>query len=765
MCPICLPAPTVPGWSRTTSWTVRSRLLSSAVWSGGSRDLTGFEELSQREHYRQTLLACTDDKDPVVHAIVRWARRDGSMIDVLAPGVHPRFDHFKTMITEAAATAAPRHPHPNQAANGYMTGLPVWVTADDREVWVAPECGNYALFTRPVDKTIDPLASLLRAKTAKDWPAGPRVLLGLVDRAALHRSVADAIARAIDAGVDILAQCLDSDFWFDDASYGAEVFDEDGVLLDGRRRDIDPAGFGSPVSAAAERVDVGSAYAVEAQALRRLLAQAEQEAAVLMAGLLVLAGTPDQTMPDPNVPPWPLPTPGGIPAGPSVVAAGALKVATQQVNDAYTKVEELKLSVAAFDDLAASPGPPTVAPTAQIDDLHLLTDMLVTLRTEKFGSARAVRLWHKLIPRFRATMDDGYFRWELDLVVRLPGGHQHKVGPITGKVVTNARRDLEGDADPDTTGPSTAESGTPSAPDPDNWAFVVTRHVCTVSLDTTPLHDGIGLRHRPGAKVRNSPSAKLHLQATEYLTQFLGRRAAVAAISCPVLAIRTMIWNLAFRDHPQHRVPETLPDVTEEYRAILTDVYDNNPTLRLRNYHDIKKNRQPLLDFVIAAGGELDVTALADAFINDGGVDDKPNRYGRTPREKALVTSLKEHHTSFTPILEPVQREDSANPAYAQITGYRARTCPHCADEGVEQYVDMVLRVPEVPTGLMCSRCLKVPVTGSPVYPTIYRDLPEILATPLPPMRRERESTPRTRSKPSRRAGRAAPRTRLTTSD
>lgn len=107
--------------------------------------------------------------------------------------------------------------------------------------------------------------------------------------------------------------------------------------------------------------------------------------------------------------------------------------------------------------------------------------------------------------------------------------------------------------------------------------------------------------------------------------------------------------------------------------------------------------RQRVVDFVLANGGRMSVSTLQASAI-------RSHRYDLYSIDDGRVGSAVLRRAGRW-------RKGTATPDRR----LEVIKCPHC-----DGYASVVVLVPEVPTGVICPDCRRMPIHGSPVFPELY---------------------------------------------
>lgn len=171
--------------------------------------------------------------------------------------------------------------------------------------------------------------------------------------------------------------------------------------------------------------------------------------------------------------------------------------------------------------------------------------------------------------------------------------------------------------------------------------------------------------------------------------------AAHALLGSPLTVRATVIAHLLGDPAPE--------GVDPEWASVLLDAYRSGRS-RQREWNEPARDRQAVLDYLSANGPTL---------LEDLGV--KMNLRSNARTFDALIRDPDGTWFGVTTV-ERFFVESSRNDG--QRVRVSLRTCPHCGGK-----VDIVARVRECPTGLLCSACLRMPTCGSPEFPEVYRSL------------------------------------------
>lgn len=209
------------------------------------------------------------------------------------------------------------------------------------------------------------------------------------------------------------------------------------------------------------------------------------------------------------------------------------------------------------------------------------------------------------------------------------------------------------------------------------------------------------LAHREEAALRRyaedqQPDSALlpHAAAALKARGVVGRGAAPALLGAPLTVRATVI---------AHLLGEPAPDVDPQWAELVKATYlDDRPGQR--EWNEPARDRQPVLDYLSVNGSTLleDLGSHLSLRANLRNFDDMI----RNPDGTWLgVTNVERFFV-----------DASSNAGQRVRVGLR--TCPHCGGK-----VDIVARVRECPTGVLCSACLRMPTSASPEFPECYRTL------------------------------------------
>jgi hypothetical protein len=145
-------------------------------------------------------------------------------------------------------------------------------------------------------------------------------------------------------------------------------------------------------------------------------------------------------------------------------------------------------------------------------------------------------------------------------------------------------------------------------------------------------------------------------------------------------------------------------DVDPGFRGLLMAAYAGESTSSQFNWNAPNSLRQDLLD-VLSHEGAVEREELGRRF--------EAQLAGRD-----LDALLRAKDGTWLGIAQLDRHFVAASKDGGQKVTVQCRVCPHCGGR-----VDIVARVRECPSGLLCSGCLRMPVAGSPEFPDCYRTL------------------------------------------
>lgn len=369
------------------------------------------------------------------------------------------------------------------------------------------------------------------------------------------------------------------------------------------------------------------------------------------------------------------------------VSEAMLEAHAQAENALWVEVSSLQRRLESLAEPEPEPEPAFFDPAAF--DLDVVLEVLAWLAQTEMTKKEAVAQLQALIPEFRVVQVSTFFV-EFSVKFLLPGA-DGTVGKCTAPILGRVR----------TAGALT--------PDGTTKAQAITEYLCVDSLFAGDLHTG-SPRSVPGRKAALTKEELARHAAQRQLVHLgMTKQSAWNLLTCPLLPLRTIVWSL-LNDLP---IDNAALGVDDPYIELVRQTFLSGRDLKVQRYGSDRRPRQALLDVILEAGGLIkNHDLLAKSYLAD-----TPNKQKALSLLSSRLNHCPEQRQKFTGY---VRRGNDRL--------YAPRTCPHCEAEGKHSFLDMVVWVPEVKSGLLCSRCLRQPTENSIIYPDFYRGLPSKLA-------------------------------------
>lgn len=385
---------------------------------------------------------------------------------------------------------------------------------------------------------------------------------------------------------------------------------------------------------------------------------------------------------------------------PSANATGRDLLIAEARSEVEQASEGLAQALAALNAFRSRPSPEPETVSVASSAVETVADALAVLheRTHATGEQRA-RI-HRLIRELRIT---DVRPWDvtgtITLAIHSPGQGVRVVGPVE---FTAPRREP--------VDPKERARGRAAAACTDD-ATAVAHSMVSHIRERESSHDegpkaAVPARRAGHAFSKNDTKA----MAAALIAEGMDKFAAGELVRHPLAVVRAAVYELVF---------DTPPDGQTGRLTAL----DSGFVVRLR--HDFLDTTGPVcnartgshllqaaVDSVIASGGEMPYDAVEKAL-------------GRPDDKRRYLLSRLTKPSSGRRLYEPPLRTETAVLSRTIIPVLRLRACPHCHDSQ-GGHLDIVFRSREVPSGLICSTCMRASDQDSPVYPNAYRDLRQV---------------------------------------
>jgi DNA invertase Pin-like site-specific DNA recombinase len=163
------------------------------------------------------------------------------------------------------------------------------------------------------------------------------------------------------------------------------------------------------------------------------------------------------------------------------------------------------------------------------------------------------------------------------------------------------------------------------------------------------------------------------------------------------------LYSIAFDLLDNHGLTAELDD---DYARFVVDIYGSKRFAWNARYHHVDcTERQALIDIAVRSGGSVGHQELTDGAARLGisaatiALSTRDQNFGSAPVWKASLTRAGEWH-------------GSSRRSERFLVAVR---CPHC-----DRFASKAIRVPEIPGGLLCPECRRIPTADSPQFPEEY---------------------------------------------
>jgi predicted nucleotidyltransferase/DNA invertase Pin-like site-specific DNA recombinase len=453
--------------------------------------------------------------------------------------------------------------------------------------------------------------------------------------------------------------------------------------------------FNGRIDARIDAVDLHAAiYEAAADALRegveaRSLPAPSQFAAAQDA----LAGLPSA---DPAADPLPSLRAAAVRA--AAVAANAAKIYASYLDGDARRAALLRTAMEAADDAAAAaegrldraeraePDPDAPEPPLEVRASgDMLLEALARLARSPGSVPRDVaERIGRVVTGIRVDPGPVWADWQASLRVPTATGVL-VLGPLTGRV----RNRIAARYDPGTDGPLprlTRKGVRTPELDDDMLAAVLG--------GGTPVTAVLNRNGEHGRIVRLALARRL--QAHPY---GMARNSAEALMACAVDPTRRAVWAMLTGDEPDPALPDG-------FAAHLRHVYLDGPQPPSRKWWVAVRDRDRVAALLLASGGSLPACRAKQAFAGAG----------LPAALLADMTSTRSGRQYLVRVPNPKGKQPGCCPRRGCAgTVLTLVPCPHCGG-----WASRSARVPEVPGGLLCPDCLRMPVPGSPAFPPDY---------------------------------------------
>lgn len=286
----------------------------------------------------------------------------------------------------------------------------------------------------------------------------------------------------------------------------------------------------------------------------------------------------------------------------------------------------------------------------------------------------------EVIPSFRMVRSDD-LTMTFEFTIALPGGPEAGrilLGPIRGQVVNSWRTNSQGQG----------------------REQMKAKALCATERAASP--EVLNLFTYQNSESRRDRAPELAAQ--KYLhKRGMSRAAAWCLVTCPLTSVRAVVWAM-LHDEPLEDLVAGLDPV---YVDLLRRAYLGDLRPGRGPYSKPHNLRQRALDDVIACGGSRSLLDLANDLFHG-----RP----RNERDVLRLALLQNPRQIISPVVNMGRSTTRDGLPGRPTIDVAARPCTHCpAESGA--WFDLVLWVPEIPNGLLCSTCLRSPDPHSPVYP------------------------------------------------
>lgn len=362
----------------------------------------------------------------------------------------------------------------------------------------------------------------------------------------------------------------------------------------------------------------------------------------------------------------------------------AVEHADQRALDAWMRHAELEerlhvLRSEAFDE-------PVETPNVFTSDLEVVADALARISVTRRAPRHVSEAIRRVIPSLRLVhADELSATFEFTLALLDADRDRIVVGPIKTTVPLNWRQNADGES----------------------RARVKARALCTApDVDRAALE-----AFTFAADDRRRDEAPENEARTYLVSSGMRTAAATNVLSCPLPLVKRLVWAIHEGDS-LHAFEHLDPG----YIAIVRAAYFGDLVPQAGPYSSISDLRQQALDRVIAHGGERRFVSLGDDLFGDP-----------VPNQRAILrrATIEGNATGLAPLVSKgPEGRDGRSGRPGLVVG--ARPCPHCSPES-GSFLDQVLVVPEIPSGLFCSTCRRSADPSSPLYPEEYVGLRELV--------------------------------------